>query len=47
MADEQEPKQKTTPKGKDKSGTPYEPIEIPVPKRSQFDSLIKRAAKKN
>lgn len=46
MADEQEPKQKTTPKGKDKSGRPYEPVEIPVPKRSTFENLVKRAAKR-
>jgi hypothetical protein len=44
MTDDQ-PKQKTTPKGKDKSGKPYEPIEIPVPKRGTFEKLIKRAAK--
>ncbi len=39
MADEKrEPTQKTQPKkGK--------PVEIPVPKRSEFDRLLKRAAK--
>lgn len=46
MADDDEPKQKTTPKGKNKTGKPYEPIEIPVPKRSTFDALVKRAAKR-
>jgi hypothetical protein len=39
-------KQKTTPKGKDKSGKPYEPVEIPVPKRGTFEGLVRRAAKK-
>lgn len=41
---DRKPKQKSTPKGKDKSGKPYEPIEIPVPKREDVESLIKRAA---
>jgi hypothetical protein len=45
MTDDQ-PKQKTTPKGKDKSGKPYEPIEIPVPKRKDFEELFRRAAKR-
>jgi hypothetical protein len=46
MPDEPSPKtQKSTPKGKDKSGKPYEPIDIPVPKRSTFEGLIKRTAK--
>lgn len=47
MADDEqdaEPTQKTQPKGRDKeSGEPYEPIEIPVPKRSTWDRLLKRA----
>jgi hypothetical protein len=38
MADKSQPKQKTQPKkGK--------PVEIPVPKRGDFDRLVKRAAK--
>lgn len=45
MADQ--PKQKSTPKGRDKSGKPYEPIEIPVPKRGDFEDLVKRAAKRD
>jgi hypothetical protein len=45
MPDEPKPKsQKTTPKGKDKSGKPHEPIEIPVPKRGTVENLIRRAA---
>jgi hypothetical protein len=41
----QERKQKTQPKGKDKrTGGPADPIEIPVPKRKQFEDLLKRAA---
>jgi hypothetical protein len=44
---EQEPKRKSTPKGKDKSGKPHEPIDIPVPKRSAFENLVRKAAKKS
>jgi hypothetical protein len=36
--DKREPTQRTQPKK-------GEPIEIPVPKRSDFDKLVKRAAK--
>jgi hypothetical protein len=44
-ASEPTPKtQQTQPKGIDpKTGKPYEPIEIPVPKRSTWDRLLKRA----
>jgi Putative prokaryotic signal transducing protein len=35
--------QQTQPKGTDKDGEPYEPADIPVPKRSAFDRLIGRA----
>jgi hypothetical protein len=43
MADK--PGQKTQPKGKDKrTGKPADPIEIPVPRRKQFEDLLKRAA---
>jgi hypothetical protein len=39
-----QPTQKTQPKGIDpKTGKPYEPVEIPVPKRSDFDKLLERA----
>lgn len=44
MPDKREPTQRTQPKGKDESGKPNEPVEIPVPKRKDFDSLLKRAA---
>lgn len=45
-AKDQERKQKTQPKGIDpETGKPYKPVEIPVPKRSDFDRLLKRAAK--
>lgn len=38
--------QPTQPQGIDpKTGKPYEPVEIPVPKRSAFDALLKKAAK--
>lgn len=40
-------RQKTTPKGKDKSGKPYEPVDIPVPKRAQIERLLKKAAHPN
>jgi hypothetical protein len=36
--------QRTQPKGIDpKTGEPYEPVEIPVPKRSVFERLLERA----
>lgn len=39
-----EPTQQTQPKGIDpKTGKPYEPVEIPVPKRSAWDRLLHRA----
>lgn len=49
MTDDHEPEptpntQQTQPKGIDpKTGEPYEPIEIPVPKRSTWDRLLHRA----
>ncbi len=45
MADtDREPTQKTQPKGIDpKTGKPYGPVEIPVPKRSVFDRLLHKA----
>lgn len=47
MTDDQhdaEPTQPTQPKGIDpKTGKPYEPVQIPVPKRGVFDRLLKRA----
>jgi hypothetical protein len=46
MPDDHDPKptQPTRPKGIDsKTGKPYEPIEIPVPKRGVFDRLLHRA----
>jgi hypothetical protein len=39
-------KQATQPKGIDpKTGKPYEPVEIPVPKRGDVERLLKRAAR--
>ena len=39
-----EPTQLTQPKGiNPKTGKPYEPVEVPVPKRSTFDRLLRRA----
>lgn len=39
-----EPTQPTQPKGVNpKTGKPYEPVEIPVPKRRVFDTLLGRA----
>jgi CspA family cold shock protein len=45
MADhDAEPTQQTQPKGIDpKTGKPYEPVQIPVPKRGVFDRLLARA----
>jgi hypothetical protein len=49
MLDDQhdaEPTQQTQPKGIDpKTGEPYQPVDIPVPKRSVFDALLGRAEK--
>ena len=46
MAKSRESKQETQPQGTDpKTGKPYEPVEIPVPKRSEFDALMKKATK--
>lgn len=45
MTDKPEKTQKTTPKGIDpKTGKPYEPIDIPVPKREEIEELLRRAA---
>jgi hypothetical protein len=46
MAD-QPKSQKSTPKGKDKSGKPHKPIDIPVPKRQDFEDVLRRAARPN
>jgi hypothetical protein len=46
MSDEKQdqPTQKTQPRGIDpKTGKPYEGIEIPVPKRKDFEDVLKRA----
>jgi hypothetical protein len=41
-----QPTQKTQPRGIDpKTGKPYEPVEIPVPKRENFKAALKQAAK--
>jgi hypothetical protein len=39
-----EPKQKTKPRGKDEHGEPYEPIEIPVPKKKDVIRILKKSA---
>jgi hypothetical protein len=41
---EPRPTQLTQPKGKDKDGKPYEPIEIPVPKVSTFRAAVRKLA---
>ncbi len=44
MPPQPEPIQPTQPKGIDpKTGKPYEPVEIPVPKQSTWDRLLRRA----
>lgn len=46
MSAKPEKTQKTQPKGIDpKTGKPYEPVEIPVPKRGEVEKLLRRAAK--
>jgi hypothetical protein len=39
-----EPKQKTKPRGIDEYGDPYDPIEIPIPKKKDVLSVLKKAA---
>jgi hypothetical protein len=36
--------QQTQPKGRDKTGKPYEPVEIPVPKVSVIAAAIRKLA---
>lgn len=44
--DEREPTQDTQPQGIDpKTGEPYEPVEIPVPKRAEIDKALERAVR--
>jgi hypothetical protein len=43
--DASEPKQKTKPRGKDERGEPYEPIEIPVPKKKDVLRILKKSAR--
>jgi hypothetical protein len=47
MADDNsdpEPTQPTQPKGRDKDGDAYEPVQIPVPKVSTFRAAIRKVA---
>ena len=47
MADDQQaakPTQLTKPKGRDKDGKPYEPIEIPVPSEGDVMGLFEKVA---
>jgi hypothetical protein len=37
--------QQSQPKGKDKDGKPYEPVEIPVPSEDDVMGLLEKAAK--
>jgi hypothetical protein len=39
-----EPTQLTQPKGRDRDGKPYEPVEIPVPKASTWRAAIRKIA---
>lgn len=45
MVEKREPTQRTQPKGRDDKGEPAKPIDIPVPKRSEFDRLLAKAEK--
>ncbi len=38
------PTQPTQPKGRDRDGNPYEPVEIPVPKVSTIRAAIRKLA---
>jgi hypothetical protein len=42
MTDSPPRTQKTQPQGKDHEGKPYEPIEIPVPKREDIEDALDR-----
>ena len=42
---QEQPTQKTQPKGKDKAGEPYEPVDIPVPKREDVFGILEKFAK--
>jgi hypothetical protein len=44
-SEQREPTQPTQPKGRDKHGKPYEPVQIPVPKVSTFRAAIRRVAR--
>jgi hypothetical protein len=37
-----EPTQLTQPKGRDKDGKPYEPVEIPVPTRGEVRAFFRK-----
>jgi hypothetical protein len=41
---EPQPTQQTQPKGTDKAGKPYEPVEIPVPSEDDVMGLLEKAA---
>jgi hypothetical protein len=40
-----ESKQKTQPKGTDKDGVPYDPIEIPIPTKKDVFRFLKKSSK--
>ena len=42
---EPKPTQQTRPKGRDKDGKPYEPIEIPVPTEGDVMGLFEKVAR--
>lgn len=45
---DEQPTQQTQPKGiNPKTGEPYEPVEIPVPKERDIEDLLSRAAKRS
>lgn len=44
--DDAHPTQKTQPRGIDpKTGKPYKPVEIPVPRRKDFEQALRQVAK--
>jgi len=39
------PTQQTQPKGRDEQGEPAKPVEIPVPRRSAWERVLRRASR--
>lgn len=46
LKDTSKPTQPTQPKGKDEDGKPYEPVEIPIPRKREVLGALERASRK-